>query len=188
MNILITGGVRSGKSDFALKLARDRGEPVLFVATAEARDDEMRKRIMAHRKSRPAHWVTLEATTGIGRQIEQKIGGAKVVIIDCVTLLVSNILGAFDCQTEEQMDSSSIEQAVTAEIGEIINCMERVAAGFIIISNEVGTGLVPVNKVGRLYRDLLGKANQILAGNVNEVYLMVAGIPVAIKSDKFCIQ
>ena len=92
INILIIGGARSGKSRFAQELALKLGEPVLFVATAEAGDEEMRRRIEEHQRSRPAAWSTLEITTHIGNQIVQNIGGAKVVIVDCVTLLVNNIL------------------------------------------------------------------------------------------------
>ena len=180
-NILITGGIRSGKSHFAQELALRLGEPVLFVATAIAGDEEMRQRIEEHRRTRPAAWSTLEVTTHIGRQIEQEISGAQVVIIDCVTLLVNNIFSQYSDQAGEQIDASLIEEKVTGEIGELIKCIDHVAASFIIVTNEVGMGLVPANRVGRLYRDLLGKANQLLAQCTDEIYLMVAGLPVQIK-------
>jgi len=180
INILIIGGARSGKSRFAQKLALKLGEPVLFVATAAAGDQEMRQRIEEHQKQRPATWSTLETTTHIGSQIEQKIGEAQVVIVDCITLLVSNIFGQYSDQTGEQIDASLIEQQLTAEIDELVECMNKVDASFIIVSNEVGLGLVPANRVGRLYRDLLGRANQMLAQYADEVYLMVAGLPMKI--------
>ena len=183
-NILIIGGARSGKSRFAQELALKLGEPVLFVATAEAGDEEMRRRIEEHQRSRPAAWSTLEITTHIGNQIVQNIGGAKVVIVDCITLLVNNIFSQHSYQTDEQIDASLVEKEVTSEIGELVECINRVDASFILVTNEVGTGLVPVSIVGRLYRDLLGKANQMLAEHADEIYLMVAGLPIPIKPAK----
>ncbi len=182
--ILLIGGARSGKSHFAQELALKSGEPVLFVATAEAGDEEMRRRIEAHRRSRPTGWSTLEVTTHIGSQIVQNIGGTRVVIVDCITLLVTNILGQHGYQTDEQTDAAHIESEVAGEINELIQCINRVDASFIMVTNEVGTGLVPVSSTGRLYRDVLGKANQILAEYADEIYLMVAGLPIPIKPAK----
>jgi len=153
------------------------GEPVLFVATAEAGDEEMKQRIEEHQRERPLDWSTLEVTTCIGSHIRQKIGGARVVVVDCITLLVNNIFSQFS----DQIDAHLIEEKLTREINELVECIDQVDASFIIVTNEVGLGLVPANRVGRLYRDLLGKANQILAQHVDEVYLMVAGLPVPIK-------
>ena len=157
---------------------------MLFVATAEAGDEEMRQRIEHHQESRPPAWNTLEATTHIGSQITQRLGGAKVVIVDCITLLVNNTFGQYSHQTGEQIDAPLIEKNLTAEINELVECIDQVDASFIIVTNEVGLGLVPANRVGRLYRDLLGKANQILAQHADEIYLMVAGLPVQIKPAK----
>ena len=176
-SILITGGARSGKSHFAQELAAKAGGAVLFVATAEAGDEEMKRRIAEHRKARPATWKTLEATTHIGSQIARNIGRTKIVIIDCITLLTNNILQQYDKDT----DTAVIEKAVMAEIGELVNCIDEVDASFIIVTNEVGLGIVPADRVSRLYRDLLGKANQVLAQHTDEVYLMVAGLPLCLK-------
>jgi len=180
-NILITGGARSGKSHFAQELALKSGKPVLFVATAVAGDEEMQQRIEEHRRVRPAAWSTLEVTTHVGNEISQKVGGAKVVIVDCITLLVSNIFGQYTDQTGERIDASLVEKEVTAEISSLLECVKRIDASSIMVTNEVGMGLVPANRMGRLYRDLLGKANQLLAKQAEEVYLMVAGLPVMIK-------
>lgn len=176
--ILITGGARSGKSNFAQKLALQIGPPVLFVATAEAQDGEMKQRIQEHQRLRPATWRTLEVTAGIGRQIRDNAGGAGVVIVDCVTLLVSNLMGPG--KTGRQIDAT-VEQKVRDEINDLIDCMKRLDATFIIVTNEVGMGLVPTSRVGRWYRDLLGQANQMLSGHCDQVYFMVAGLPVRIK-------
>ena len=180
-NILLIGGARSGKSRFAQELALRSGEPVLFVATATAGDKEMQHRIEEHKRARPAGWSTLEITTHIGTRIEQGIGRAQVVIVDCITLLVSNIIGQYNNQVIEQIDASIVEKEVTSEIGKLIECINHIDASFIIVTNEVGMGLVPANRMGRLYRDLLGEANQLLAQHADEIYLMVAGLPVRIK-------
>ncbi len=181
MNILITGGARSGKSSLAQELALKSGKAVLFVATAEAGDDEMRRRIEEHKKNRPADWRTLEVTTHVGSQVCQQIGQAQVVVVDCITLLVNNIFNQCSDQTGRLLDTSLIEKNLADEIGELVDCIRRTDADFIIVTNEVGLGLVPDNRIGRLYRDLLGRANQMLAQSVDEVYLMVAGLPVRIK-------
>ena len=178
---LIIGGARSGKSRFAQELASKSGESVLFVATATAGDEEMQHRIEEHQKTRPATWPTLEVTTHIASQIEQKIGKAQMVIIDCIPLLVNNIFSQYIDQNSEQIDAPLIDKKVTSEISELVECISHTNASFIIVTNEVGTGLVPANRVSRLYRDLLGKANRLLAQGVDEVYLMVAGLPVQIK-------
>jgi adenosylcobinamide kinase/adenosylcobinamide-phosphate guanylyltransferase len=178
-NILITGGARSGKSRLAAELAAKAGGMVLFVATAEAGDDEMKRRIEAHRKARPKDWKTLEATTHIGDRIAENIGGAKTVIIDCITLLVSNIFG----EQGGKARAAALEKAVTAEINELLECIKKTKADFIIVTNEVGLGIIPGDRISRLYRDLLGKVNQTLAEHVNEVYFMVAGIPVVVKKN-----
>jgi adenosylcobinamide kinase/adenosylcobinamide-phosphate guanylyltransferase len=176
-SILITGGARSGKSTYAQQLARRGGRPVLFVATAEAGDEDMAQRIKAHRESRPATWATLEAQYGLGRKITENIGRAGIVIIDCITMLVNNIFQRYD----ETSDAGQIEKEVLREIDELIKCMERSDARFIIVTNEVGLGIVPADRLSRIYRDTLGKANQTLAEYSSEVYLMVAGIPVVVK-------
>lgn len=180
-SVLITGGARSGKSSLAQQLALESGGPVLFVATAEAGDAEMRRRIAAHRKQRPASWHTLEATTHIGSQVLSVAGEAKTVIIDCITLLVNNVFLEYGGPAGEKIDAALVEEAVVAEINELIQCIDRIGTSFIMVTNEVGLGLVPANELGRLYRDLLGRANQMLARRVDKVYLMVSGLPLLIK-------
>jgi len=195
-SILLTGGARSGKSNYAQELALKSGKKVLFVATAEAGDDEMRQRIKAHQLSRPSDWGTLEATANVGKEILKKggglarrpsgdmKGGAEVVIVDCITMLVNNVFSRYADYTEEKIDSALVEKEVTREISDLIECLDRLEAGFIFVTNEVGMGLVPANPIDRLYRDLLGKANRMLAERVDEVYLMVAGLPLQVKPEK----
>ena len=173
--ILIIGGARSGKSRFAQELAGKLGGNVLFIATGEPRDEEMQARINEHKKARPEGWRTLEIPINVAQQLEPHIGNADVVIIDCLTLLVSNRLG-------EELDYPKAEKQVLSEIHELITSVKKLDAIFIIVSNEVGMCLVPETKLGRIYRDVLGKANQMIAQHANEVYFMVAGLPVEIKS------
>jgi adenosylcobinamide kinase/adenosylcobinamide-phosphate guanylyltransferase len=177
--ILIIGGARSGKSRLAMELARKSGKPVLFVATATAGDEEMAQRIARHREERPSGWRTIEVTTDIGKHVKKEIGEAKLVIVDCITLLVNNIFseGGYPVTAP---DEARLEKRIASEINSLIECVKGAAAIFIVISNEIGLGLVPAAKMSRLYRDLLGKANQMLAASANEVYLMVAGLPVRI--------
>ena len=157
-------------------MARELGTKVIFVATGEALDEEMQARIDEHKKARPASWRTLETATDIGKQIEKQIGDAQLVIIDCLTLLVSNLLG-------DKLDYSTAEKQVMAEMNQLVACIDRLDASFIIVSNEVGMGLVPETRLGRLYRDLLGKANQLIAQHASEVYLLIAGMPIRVKGD-----
>ncbi len=178
--ILITGGARSGKSRFALALAKKLAQPVLFVATAVAGDEEMKRRIENHRRERPAEWRTLEATTGIGTHIRKELGEARVVIIDCIALLVNNVLSQHGYSVSSETETLS-EQQVIDEISQLVACIKATDATFIIVTNEVGLGIVPADKATRLYRDLLGRANQMLASCADEVHFMVAGLPVKVK-------
>jgi adenosylcobinamide kinase/adenosylcobinamide-phosphate guanylyltransferase len=175
--ILILGGARSGKSAFAQQMAQELGgERVLFVATAEAGDEEMRQRIEQHRRERPEGWRTLEAQRDVGCAILEQAGDAEAILVDCVTMLVSNLLvEAGDPFVAE------IETRVMSEVETLAACAEQLSGHFIVISNEVGMGLVPPYPLGRAYRDLLGKVNQVLARAADEVYLLIAGVPMPIK-------
>ncbi len=171
----ILGGARSGKSRFAQELAAKLGKRVLFVATGEPLDEEMSARIEVHKRSRPHTWKTLEAPTNVAKTMKGKIGDAEVVIVDCLTLLVSNLMGT------EDIDAETLEKKVTAELEDLVAFMRTTKAHFIIVSNEVGLGLVSPYPAGRVYRDALGLANQMLAKHADEVYFMVASIPIELK-------
>ena len=170
--ILILGGVRSGKSSYAQQLASDDGGRVLFLATAEAGDEEMKRRIARHKSSRPASWVTVEETLDIASALKTKTKTADVVVIDCVTVWLSNLLLRENAVTEDE---------VISEIDRLLNGYKHGKASYIIVSGEVGMGIVPEYPLGRIFRDLLGLANQRLAAKADRVVLMVAGIPVDVK-------
>ncbi|MDD5093291.1 MAG: bifunctional adenosylcobinamide kinase/adenosylcobinamide-phosphate guanylyltransferase [Dehalococcoidia bacterium] len=182
-SILILGGARSGKSRLAQEMAGTISKKILFVATAEPLDKDMSVRIAKHKSERPRSWKTLEVPTNIAAGIEKHIADSEVVLIDCLTLLVTNLFLGDDrgFSDSPEIDMQEAEKRITAEVESLIELTQKHDAVFIIVSNEVGLGLVPENRLGRLYRDLLGRANQIMAMHVDEVYFMVAGIPLKIK-------
>lgn len=174
--ILILGGARSGKSAYAQRLAGEMGHRILYVATATAGDTEMAERIARHQEARPAHWRTLEAPTEIGRALETAIADADVVLLDCLTLLVSNLL-----MEDEATTASHIEARAINELEAILRVCATHGATLIVISNEVGMGLVPPYPMGRIYRDALGQVNQWLAARADRVIFMMAGLPLILK-------
>ena len=170
---LILGGARSGKSTFAESLAQKRGgDHVLFVATAEAFDDEMRMRIANHRATRPGNWRTLEAPRQVAQALQTQ-PVASVVLVDCATLWTSNILLANQAAPMEPM---------MRELDALLAWYHASTSELMIVSNEVGMGLVPDNELGRAYRDLLGAVNRKIAQAADDVFLLVAGLPIEVKS------
>lgn len=163
---LVTGGARSGKSAYAERLAVESGQPVLFVATAEALDDDMRARIDRHRAGRPGSWQTLEEPLSVAVALRAR-RVTSLVLLDCVTLLVSNLLLA--------------GRPVQPELDALVEWQRSSGATLIAVTNEVGLGVVPDNELARRYRDELGLANQALAAAADQVVLMVAALPVLIK-------
>ena len=151
------------------------------MATAEAGDEEMRQRIEKHKQSRPDHWRTLETPCNVGAAIRQGIGKASLVIVDCITLLVNNVLCQDIDWEKGEFDAGVIEKQVITEVDALIAAMQDSKVGFIIVTNEVGHGIIPGNVMARLYRDLLGKANQMLAAYADEVYLMISGLALKLK-------
>lgn len=185
---LILGGARSGKSSFAEKITVEYGSRVLYVATAQVKDKEMELRIQAHQKARPDTWRTLEAPANVGAAITTALESypADVVLIDCLTLLVSNcILQSFpEYPTDEELekvDEAEAQQRVTNELDHLLDAFHEHSVPLIIVSNELGLGLVPPYPLGRVYRDLLGWANQRLAEQAGRVFLLVAGLPLDLK-------
>ena len=179
---LILGGARSGKSAYAQELARARGgDRVLFVATAQPRDAEMHERIARHRGERPASWQTLEAPRGVGpavlRWIEAAGASPAIVLVDCLTLLISNVLLA----QASPLTTARAEELALAEVRQLLAAARASEADWIVISNEVGMGVIPPFPLGRVYRDALGRANQAMAAAAQEVLILVAGLPWQLK-------
>jgi adenosylcobinamide kinase/adenosylcobinamide-phosphate guanylyltransferase len=174
---LILGGARSGKSSYAQNQAEESGKSVTFLATAQALDDEMSIRIQKHRAERPTSWVTLEFPCDIASHVSQV--ESEVVILDCITLLISNLLMQF--VKDDRVEEAPFMTAVQKEIDELIIAFRDREQEWLIVSNEVGLGLVPPYQMGRVYRDAIGWANQRLAREADRVIFMVAGIPTVIK-------
>ena len=174
---LLLGGARSGKSTLAEKLAAQRGEHILYVATAIPFDDEMKHRIENHQRQRPTSWKTVEYPNNIGSSIQDDLYSVDVVLLDCFTLLVNNLYMEHT-DNSEQHDEAKLSALIDLEIDEIIKAIETQPADWIVVSNEVGLGLVPPYPLGRSYRDMLGRANQRLASQANEVYFLVAGMAI----------
>lgn len=178
--VLILGGVRSGKSRFGESLARAIASSrstsdVLYVATAEPGDEEMSRRILHHRQSRPQTWQTLEQPLGVGRRLNELISPPQIVLLDCLTLLVSNVMLETDCDFRESQHLQDAEGRVRAEIDELVRVVQQRELMLVIVSGEVGMGIVPESTLGRLFRDLLGWANQELAREAAATYFMIAG-------------
>ncbi|AYO32257.1 bifunctional adenosylcobinamide kinase/adenosylcobinamide-phosphate guanylyltransferase [Biomaibacter acetigenes] len=180
----ITGGARSGKSRFAERMAAESNQKVIYIATAQALDEEMAHRIALHRQRRPAVWMTVEEPEYVSKALKNISGDGRltdygVVLIDCLALLVSNWLPLEKAENPETWED--LREALLNEINVMIFEAGRMERHVIIVSNEVGMGLVPEYPLGRLYRDLLGEVNQVVASSADEVYFMVSGIPLKIK-------
>jgi len=186
---LILGGARSGKSTFAEQRAKELGgDSVLYVATSETKDEEMQERVMKHRAGRPSAWGTLEASRNVARALRQEESAARVALLDCMTFLVANHLMDAAAPKDNPLDDPSadpfdpqIEADVVAEVEALVAYVQETDVEMLVVSNEVGLGVVPPYELGRAYRDILGRANQILARHADEVQLLVAGIPMKVK-------
>jgi len=179
---LVLGGARAGKSAFAERLAASYGRQVLYVATAEIKDEEMQARIAAHRAQRPAEWQTLEVTHQVGAALLAHRPSVDAILIDCLTLLVSNIvLNYVAPEAPTQAGEDQATAALMAELEALLQAQVELRRPMVVVSNEVGLGLVPPYPIGRLYRDLLGRANQRIAAAADRVYLLVAGLPLTLK-------
>src|SRR5579859_793219 len=174
---LILGGARSGKSRYAEQAARELGQRVLYVATAEAGDKEMAARIAAHQAARPPSWTTLEAARQVGGAIQAVQAGYDLVLVDCLTLLAANVMGGLS----EPIHEAAAEAALSVEVDGLLQAWRAGAARWLLVSNEVGLGVVPPYPLGRVYRDALGRANQRLAAEADNVLFMVAGLPLVVK-------
>lgn len=176
--IFITGGARSGKSRYAVELAKQKSGKVAFIATAIAGDEEMTQRILLHQAARPSDWTTIEESINVSQAITDAVSNHDTIIVDCLTLLITNLV--FEPPYQEEINDEK-EQKIYAAVGQIIETTENLEATVIVISNELGMGLVPEDALARRFRDIAGRANQLLAEAADEVYVCISGIPMRIK-------
>ena len=181
--ILILGGARSGKSTFAEQLARRSERSVAFIATATAGDDDMQARIQRHQAARPQGWYTIEEPLDLARAVQAAAEVADVLLLDCITLWVSNWLFAQGGIDDEEVVSERYYAGALAQIDALLEAFSLLDGQktLVVVTNEVGLGIVPAYALGRIYRDVLGLVNQRLATASERVYLMVAGLGVDIK-------
>ncbi len=166
---LVLGGARAGKSAYAQRLA-ERGARVLFVATAEAGDEDMAARIRRHQAGRPAEWDTLEEPLDLVGALRPVVPDYDTVLLDCLTLWVSNLMHADGAPD------------VLGEVGRLLDLLREQEASAIVVSNEVGLGVVPMTQLGREYGDQLGRANQMVASAADDVWFVAAGLPLHLKA------
>ncbi|MFO7559979.1 MAG: bifunctional adenosylcobinamide kinase/adenosylcobinamide-phosphate guanylyltransferase [Desulfobacterales bacterium] len=169
--ILIIGGCRSGKSSHALRIAEEMKGKKIFIATCIPYDDEMKKRVDNHQRERSSDWETVEAPLDLPQAISECANRADVVLADCLTLWISNL-----------MMEETEEKKMVMEIDRLVHSLKNAPSPVIMVSNEVGAGIVPENLLARSFRDSAGFVNQKVAATSNRVIWMVAGIPVVIKN------
>lgn len=178
MITLVTGGARSGKSTFAESLYGN-DKDVVYIATAKVIDDEMKERVKHHQNSRPKQWRTYEGNYNLSKAI----GTEKKYLLDCITILTSNIM--YDISKEEENISFQlqklIEDKVFFEVKELIDEIREKDFNLVMVTNEVGDSIVPSHSISRAFRDIQGRVNQRVAALADQVYLVCCGIPVKIK-------
>lgn len=177
MITMVLGGARSGKSSFAEKIAYKRGaNDVVYLATAEIRDRKMAERIKKHQDSRPRGWKTVEEPYDL-KNVFKSIATGQLVLLDCLTLYISNIL-----IKNENKELNLIEDILQKELLVVIDIVSEKNIDLVVVSNLVGSGVVPASKLGREFRDIAGRINQLIAEKADEVYLSIAGLPIEIKA------
>lgn len=181
MKELILGGARSGKSLLAEKRAAESGLCVVYLATAEARDGEMARRIAHHRERRPAEWGCAEETLHLAAKLRELAAPDTCVLVDCLTLWLSNLLFAGQAARQAEAGEPVSCPLFDDETAALIECLSQLPGRIILVSNEVGWGIVPMHPVSRLFADEQGRLNQRVAAACEQVTLVAAGLPLLLK-------
>lgn len=184
MLTFILGGARSGKSDFAAKLAAASGRDVLFVATMRELDDEMRSRVAAHRSTRPPAWRTAEAPIDLRGGLEQHAQHGDFVIVDCVTAWISNLLldALPDPETASTATVDALKTRIATQTADVVAWALRFDGDVAVVSNDVGSGVVPPYALGRVFRDATGSANKAFAAGAGRTYYVIAGLALDLRA------
>jgi len=182
--VLITGGARSGKSTYAEKLASEEKGSVLYIATSIPFDDEMKDRVKKHKERRPSTWHTFEGYKNLKQVFYNEEMQFDTILLDCITIMVTNLMfdsagDNFDDLNNEDIDI--MEKEILQEISDFLNETEKNTKTVILVTNEIGAGIVPEYKMARVFRDIAGRVNQYIASRAQEVHLVVCGIPIKIK-------
>jgi adenosylcobinamide kinase/adenosylcobinamide-phosphate guanylyltransferase len=174
---LIIGGARSGKSRLAEELALSHGPPLAYLATGSAGDAEMAARIARHQSRRGPDWTTIEEPMRLPDTVRGAAARYRVILVDCLTLWISNLLLDY----ESTYSRDEVPAMVLADVRSLTDVLRQVEVPVVLVSSEVGMGIVPDNRLGRLFRDLAGEANEMVAGVADQVYVCFAGVPLKIK-------
>jgi adenosylcobinamide kinase / adenosylcobinamide-phosphate guanylyltransferase len=173
--VLVTGGVRSGKSRFAESLVSSYGSQFCYLATAQSLDTEMEDRIARHKARRGDQWSTVEEPLALPQALARIDGIYRVILVDCITIWLSNLI-----LTHDESDPD-IEESVLGSVHRLAGTLRGMITPVLLVTNEVGMGIVPESRLGRLFRDISGQANQILAATCDDVYTVISGIPLKLK-------
>ncbi len=168
---LVLGGARSGKSAYAEKLAKESGQTVVYVATAKIRDDAIAERVSLHQQSRPVEWLTVESPLDLAAVLEQHAIAGTTVLVDCLTMWITNLL----CEEEAKTK-------LTAELEALFLAFDKITGDVIFVSNEVGMGIIPMGELTRDYVDVAGRLHQDIAAVSDQVVMVIAGLPLVLKS------
>ena len=181
--VLVTGGAKSGKSSFAEKFAA-KYENVLYIATAMPFDVEMETKIKNHQIRRPKTWETLECFLEVPKALTELPKEYDCILLDCITLWITNLLFHFGGNDPQKIQYELVEEKIFKEVNKLAAYCGQSQIPMVMVTNELGYGLVPEHKLNRHFRDIAGRTNQILAEHAKEVYLVVSGIPMRIKGEQ----
>ena len=183
MRELIIGGARSGKSALAQQRARQSALAVVYLATARAEDPEMARRVAHHRQQRPAHWTSIEEPVRLASVLRRHASDDTCILVDCLTLWLSNLFFAGHAAAQADAGQTIECPLLTAETAALLECLPGLPGRLILVSNEVGWGIVPINAVARAFADEQGRLNQKVAAACDRVTLTAAGLPLELKSN-----
>ncbi|QZY57375.1 bifunctional adenosylcobinamide kinase/adenosylcobinamide-phosphate guanylyltransferase [Crassaminicella profunda] len=180
---LVTGGARSGKSNYAESLAKDSKKEVAYLATAIPFDEGMKDRIKKHKLARPGTWITYEGYKDLYKMIPKIKKEHEVVLLDCITIMVTNLMFEEDVNWDkiEHEGIDQIEEKIKEQIVKLLTAIREYNIWCIMVTNELGMGIVPENRISRIFRDIAGRMNQMIAKEADEVYFTVSGIPMQLK-------